>query len=109
MNSAGKWMELENIILSEVTQTQKDMHGMYSHISQVLQNNHDTTNRPKEEGPSNDASIQLRRGNKIITETEKGRHMGRRVEKGGRIRYWIERRKGQRARRMSGNSCVGWG
>ena len=28
MNFAGKWMELENIILSEVTQTQKDMHGM---------------------------------------------------------------------------------
>jgi hypothetical protein len=28
-----KWMELENIILSEVTQTQKDMHGMYSLIS----------------------------------------------------------------------------
>jgi hypothetical protein len=23
---AGKWMELENIILSEVPQTQKDMH-----------------------------------------------------------------------------------
>ena len=30
---AGKWMELENIILSEVTQTQKDMHGMYLLIS----------------------------------------------------------------------------
>jgi hypothetical protein len=30
---SGKWMELENIILSEVTQTQKDMHGMYSLIS----------------------------------------------------------------------------
>ena len=29
----GKWMELENIILSEVTQTHKDMHGMYSLIS----------------------------------------------------------------------------
>ena len=29
MNFAGKWMELENI-LSEVTKTQKDMHGMYS-------------------------------------------------------------------------------
>ena len=28
----GKWMELENIILSEVAQTQKDMHGMYSLI-----------------------------------------------------------------------------
>ena len=33
MNFAGKWMELENIILSEVTQSQKDMHGMYSLIS----------------------------------------------------------------------------
>ena len=39
---AGKWLELENIILSEVTQiqkdmqvtqTQKDMHSMYSLIS----------------------------------------------------------------------------
>jgi hypothetical protein len=26
----GKWMELENIILSEVSQSQMDMHGMYS-------------------------------------------------------------------------------
>ena len=33
MNFAGKWIELENIILSEVTQTQKDIHGMYSLIS----------------------------------------------------------------------------
>ena len=33
MNFAGQWMELENIILSEVTQTQKDMHNMYSLIS----------------------------------------------------------------------------
>ena len=30
---AGKWMELENIILSEVTQTQKDMHGICLLIS----------------------------------------------------------------------------
>jgi hypothetical protein len=30
---AGKWMKLENIILSKVTQTQKDMCGMYSLIS----------------------------------------------------------------------------
>jgi hypothetical protein len=28
-----KWMELENIILSEITQTHKDMHSMYSLIS----------------------------------------------------------------------------
>jgi hypothetical protein len=33
MRFAGKWMELENIILNEVTQTQKDMHGIYSLIS----------------------------------------------------------------------------
>jgi hypothetical protein len=32
MNFAGKWMELENIILNEVTQVQKAMHGMYSLI-----------------------------------------------------------------------------
>jgi hypothetical protein len=33
MKFAGKWMELENIILSEVTQSQKDTHVMYSLIS----------------------------------------------------------------------------
>ena len=33
MNFAGKCMELENIILSEITQMPKDMHGMYSLIS----------------------------------------------------------------------------
>ena len=30
---AGKWMELKNIKLSEVTQTQKDKYFMYSLIS----------------------------------------------------------------------------
>ena len=34
MSFAGKWMELENIMLSEVTQTQKDLHGIYSLISE---------------------------------------------------------------------------
>jgi hypothetical protein len=29
----GKWMELENIMLSEVTQSQKNTHGMHSLIS----------------------------------------------------------------------------
>jgi hypothetical protein len=33
LSFAGKWMELENITLSEVTQTQKDMLGLYSLIS----------------------------------------------------------------------------
>ena len=30
---AGKWMELENIILSEVSETQNGTHGLYSLIS----------------------------------------------------------------------------
>jgi hypothetical protein len=33
LNFAGKWIELENIIMSVVTQSQMDMHGMYSLIS----------------------------------------------------------------------------
>ena len=30
LSFVGKWMELENIILSEVIQTQKDMNGIVS-------------------------------------------------------------------------------
>ena len=33
MKSIGKWMDLENIILSEITQSPKDMHAVYSLIS----------------------------------------------------------------------------
>ena len=33
LNFACKWMEIENALLSEVTQTQKEEHGMYSLIS----------------------------------------------------------------------------
>jgi hypothetical protein len=47
---AGKWTELENIILSEVTQTQKDRHGVHllMDISHKVHNNHAIINRPKE-------------------------------------------------------------
>ena len=38
MKLAGKWMELENIILSEVTQSQKKIHSMYSLITGYLPN-----------------------------------------------------------------------
>jgi hypothetical protein len=34
LSFAGKWIELGDIILSDITQTQKDMHGMYSLISE---------------------------------------------------------------------------
>ena len=33
MKFLDKWMELDNIILSEVTQSQKNTHGMHSLIS----------------------------------------------------------------------------
>jgi hypothetical protein len=33
MKFLGKWMDLEGIILSEVTQSQRDSHNMYSLIS----------------------------------------------------------------------------
>jgi hypothetical protein len=49
LSFASKWIELENIILSEVTQTEKDTHGMYSLISEYLppkgQNIQDTVHR----------------------------------------------------------------
>ena len=33
MKFLGKWMELENIILSEVPHSQMNIHGMYSPIN----------------------------------------------------------------------------
>jgi hypothetical protein len=33
MKSTGKWMKLANVILSEVTQSQKNTHGMFSLMS----------------------------------------------------------------------------
>ena len=50
MKFSGQWVELENI-LSEVTQTQKNIHGMYSlivDISPKSQNTHDIIHRPYE-------------------------------------------------------------
>ena len=51
MKFLGKWMELENIILSEVTQSQKKTHRMYSLISDIspkAQNTQDSIHRPYE-------------------------------------------------------------
>ena len=36
MKFLGKWVELENIILSEVTQSQKNTHGMHSFDKWIL-------------------------------------------------------------------------
>jgi hypothetical protein len=34
---AGKWTELENIVLNDVTQTPKDMYGLYSLLVDISQ------------------------------------------------------------------------
>jgi hypothetical protein len=46
-NLADQWMELENIILSEVSQTQNDMHGIYSLIVNINNNNKKNTKQPR--------------------------------------------------------------
>jgi hypothetical protein len=73
MKLAGKWMELENIILSEVTQSQKNTHGKYSLLSVyfIAQNLGISTIQSakhiklkKKEDQSVDTLVLLRRGNK---------------------------------------------
>ena len=96
---AGKWMELENIILSEITQTQKDVHGMYSLISGYWpkQNNIKQTNKQtkinrihkiqstefkrlrKLKCPSEHTSVPLGIEKKPITSGEGGRDLGGKV------------------------------
>jgi hypothetical protein len=80
MKFLGKWMDLEDIILSKVTQSQKNTHDMYSLISGYysrsseyprynLQNTWNSRRKTK-------VWILLRRGNKIsmegVTETKPG-------------------------------------
>jgi hypothetical protein len=74
MNFAGKCMEPENIMLSEVTQTQKNIHGMYSLISGYSSKAQNTPIQliehmkfNKKESQRVDASILLLRGNKVIS------------------------------------------
>ena len=57
---AGKGMELESIILNDVAQTQKDMHGIYSLISGYYSKKYriqstDPKKLNKKEGPSENA------------------------------------------------------
>jgi hypothetical protein len=47
MEFVGKWMELENIIPHKVTQTQKDIHGVYLLVSPKAQTIHERTHRPQ--------------------------------------------------------------
>ena len=45
---AGKWMGLENIILSEATQTQKEKYNMSSIIRHKAKQNQPTIHNPRE-------------------------------------------------------------
>jgi hypothetical protein len=71
LSFAGKWMGLENIILSEATQSQKN-----THIATELKK----VNKLK--GPSEDASIPLGREKKAITSGEDGRDLEGKVDRG---------------------------
>jgi len=71
VNLAGKLMELENILLSEVAESQKNQHGVY-HLWWILTIKYkipmlsfiDPKKLKEKEGPGEDAFISLRRGNK---------------------------------------------
>jgi hypothetical protein len=84
-------MRLENIFLSEITQTQKNMHGMYSVISGYWSRKYriprtqstEIKNLHKTKGLSKDVSIPLEREKKAIqggawvgegTGRERGKH-----------------------------------
>jgi hypothetical protein len=75
MKFAGKLMELENIILNEVTQSQKNIHGTYTLISGWILAQKlgipkiqfkDHIKLKKKEDQSVDALVLLKRGNKIL-------------------------------------------
>ena len=79
-----KWMELGAIILSEVIQSQKNIHSMYSLISgyqpkklripkkQFI----DLMKLKKKKGQKVDASVLLRRENKMLIGGNKGTNRG---------------------------------
>jgi hypothetical protein len=73
MKFLGKWMELENTILSKVTQSQKNTHGMQLNDKWILAQKvripkiqiTDHMKLKTKEDKSVDTSVLLRRGNKI--------------------------------------------
>jgi hypothetical protein len=64
MKFTGKWMELEDIILSKVTQSQKNKHGINTLTIRYYTK---SSEYPRFNSQSMGASVLLRRGNKILT------------------------------------------
>ena len=88
LSFACKWMELENTILREATQTQK-RHAWYVLtnkwiLEKKVQNTQDTVHRTqnvtKLKGPSEDALVAHGREKKSITSGEGGRELEGKVE-----------------------------
>jgi hypothetical protein len=65
MSFAGKCIELENINLSEITQTQKDMRDMYSVI-----NGYPLPHTPKKYRMPRILSTELKKINKLMSPSE---------------------------------------
>jgi hypothetical protein len=67
MSFASKRMEVENISLSEVTQTQNDIHGMYSLMYRIPSIQSTELKKVNiEKNPSEDSSITPGREKKIV-------------------------------------------
>jgi hypothetical protein len=81
LHNAGKWMELKNIILSEVTQTQKDMQKKKKKKYRITRIQATELNKPK--GLREDASIPLGRKKKVMKggREEGERNLGGRVDR----------------------------
>lgn len=86
VNLVRKLMELENIIMSEETHSQKDIHGMFSLMCISVKKYRilmicliDSKKLNKKEGPRKNASILFRMGNKTIWR-EGGRELGGKEE-----------------------------
>jgi hypothetical protein len=109
MKVTGKRMDLENFILSEVTQSEKNTHDMYSLIRQIAWNAYDITHGPhesQEEGRPK-SGCYIEGGTKQSRKVEGGRGLGGREEgkgkKKGRIRYgrrWRACTEGQKTEQM---------
>ena len=107
LNFAGKWMELENIILTEVTQTQRTCMVLLTNKWMLAkkqktkkqnktkpQNTQGTVHRTQKgqqgDMPSEDISVRLRRKKKGITSGEGGKDVGEKEEgEGNLIWYWV--------------------
>ena len=83
MKFLGKLVELENIILSEVTQSQKNTHGLHNEkwiLAQKLGISKtqftDQIKLKKKEEESMDPLVLLRRGNNIHTEGDTEKNCG---------------------------------